>query len=940
MPTDIAEQIHRRRQRGIEQTTKIVNRGNHPLFSPFEVSSVSGRTYRVEIRSLKEMHNTCTCPDYRTNLIGTCKHIEAVLLHLEKKYGERLERLARKRPAGARIYLHHGKDVTVRVDLPFPEGGVLKDLLHRYFDPTGVLVGSPAQSLRGLLSEAARLPAPYARLIHVEDSVRDYLELLEDGESIAQQKAWFLDQVKRGNRSFNPLSARLYPYQEEGALHLTFGRRAMLADDMGLGKTVQAIAASALLRELRGIHSALVICPASLKHQWAREIRRFTSLSVVVVQGNLEERRQLYRESAFFKVINYEIVRRDLEELERMRPDLIILDEAQRIKNWRTKTAGAVKSLGSRYAFVLTGTPLENRLDELYSIFQFLDPRVLGPLWHFNDRFFELERRPSGAYKVLGYKNLDELRAIIAPHILRRTRDEVLVELPERVDNNFFVEMTPSQWKAYNEFKEAVAKLLAKARRRPLTPREREILLNCLVKMRIICDALALHDKAIPPHEHDKTAPKLRELRQILEDQVAGNGQKALVFSQWADMLSLAEPVVRRVGLGYVKLTGDVPSQKRGDLIERFFDDPDCRVFLSTDAGGLGLNLQAASLVVNLDLPWNPAVLEQRIARAHRHGQRHSVQVINLVAQGTIEERMLDTLAAKRSVFAGIFGTEELPSAIQFRDTGQELLQRLNEMIGRAEGVEVQLEPAAVEVPVPAPLPSLTGFAERLVGRLSGRVLLVRKAPQGDGILVVVDETPASLRPEIESLLAEYFTADVPELHLMEREGYRAFSAFFPALKSGTDEEVYRAPSMPRAAATGSREILEGPRRKARRGLELAGKRLALARLVLEGGFPEEMLRPVREAMGWGLSSLLALYTDADLTPEPPPARLVHAELVERERLPDEIAMSMSRIREITEPQELNENAPPVSRDTGEKMIAAVQRLIDFTEQELLEMGL
>ena len=132
--------------------------------------------------------------------------------------------------------------------------------------------------------------------------------------------------------------------------------------------------------------------------------------------------------------------------------------------------------------------------------------------------------------------------------------------------------------------------------------------------------------------------------------------------------------MIQRIGLGYVKLTGDVPSSKRGDLIERFFDDPDCRVFLSTDAGGVGLNLQAASLVINLDLPWNPAVLEQRIARAHRHGQPHSVQVINLVAKGTIEERMLDTLAAKRNVFAGVFGSDEAPTAIKFEDTGQSLL--------------------------------------------------------------------------------------------------------------------------------------------------------------------------------------------------------------------------------------------------------------------------
>ncbi|HZD56659.1 MAG TPA: DEAD/DEAH box helicase, partial [Anaerolineales bacterium] len=581
MPSDINEQIERRRQRARDEITKVVNKGNHPLFSPFEVTSISGRTYRVEIHALDEFENICTCPDYRTNLISTCKHIEGVLLYLKEEYGERIQALARERPRGTQIYLHYGVDVTVRVALPLPDRPILHDLLTRYFDPSGVLVGSALQALPALLAAIENLPPRDRALVRVGEAVREHLELLQDRQEIQSQKEWFLDQVRRGNRTFGVLATRLYPYQETGAMHLAFGRRAMLADDMGLGKTVQAIAAAALLKELRDIQRVLVICPASLKHQWAREIRRFTSLSVTVVEGKREDRRGLYKDPSFFKIINYELVRYDQDELQDLHIDLIILDEAQRIKNWRTKTAGMVKQLQSRYAFVLTGTPLENRLDELYSIFQFIDPRILGPLWHFNDRFYELEKRPTGTYKVLGYKNFDELRATIAPYVLRRTREEVLEDLPERVDNHFFVEMSDPQWKAYDEFKETVARLVAKAHRVPLTPKEREILMMCLVKMRIICDALALHDKELPPREHERTGPKLGELGQILNDEIASNGHKAVVFSQWSGMLALTEPVIQRVGLGYVKLTGDVPSQKRGDLIERFFNEDDCRVFLS-----------------------------------------------------------------------------------------------------------------------------------------------------------------------------------------------------------------------------------------------------------------------------------------------------------------------------------------------------------------------
>ena len=954
MPTDIRVQIDRRRQRGLAEITKVVNKGNHPIFSLFEVSSASGRAYRVEVRSLEELHNTCTCPDYRTNLIGTCKHIEGVLQHLRQKHGNRLEAFARKRPTGTQIYLHHGEEITVRVGLPHPEDPAVRGVLERHFDPSGVLIGSAFQSMPALLAAIQELPSHTRGLVRVDEAVREHLELLQDREAVDRQKEWFLEQVRQGNRSFGMLSTRLYPYQEEGALHLTFGRRTMLADDMGLGKTVQGIAAAVMLKELRDIRSVLIICPASLKHQWAREIRRFTSLPVTIVEGNLKARREQYRQASFFKAINYEIVRRDLEELERLRPDLIVLDEAQRIKNWRAKTAGAVKRLRSRYAFVLTGTPLENRLDELYSIFQFIDPRILGPLWHFNDRFFQVEQRRSGTYRVMGYTNLSELRSVIAPYSLRRTRDEVLTDLPERVDNNFFVEMTPQQWGAYNEFKEIVAKLAAIAKRRPLTPKEHDILLKSLLKMRIIANALALHDREIPPAEQEKTAPKLRELAHILEEQMAGNGHKAIIFSQWSGMLALTEPMLRRLGLGYVKLTGDVPSARRGDLIQRFFDDAECRVFLSTDAGGVGLNLQAASLVINLDLPWNPAVLEQRIGRAHRHGQKRSVQVINLVAQGTIEERMLDTLAAKRSVFAGVFGPGETPADIAFEDSGQTLLQQLDDMLQGPPAVQLDLEPTAplpeetrevsqVELGEPKARPTLKGLADRLVALLPGRVLLVQKAPAGAGILVVVDGSPADLRPTIEAALTEHFGAEPPGLHLMEREGYQALMAMLPAASAlpEADAEGYRAPSLPLSAAG----IAEDPasverRRRAREGLETAAKRAALAEVVLKGGFPEEVLRPMREAMGWGLSSILSLHRDYRPSADLPSPRLVTSELVEKDRLPDEVALPLARVRELTEPTDGDMEAPAPSVPTAEKMLAVVQKLIDFGQRKLAELAL
>lgn len=950
MATDIQEQIERRRERAREEILKIANKGSHPIFSQFEVKSVSGRAYRVEIRSLDEMQNSCTCPDYKTNLIGTCKHIEGVLIYLRAEYDKKLDKLVKERPRGTQVYLRYGEDVTVRVALPFPDSAPVKELLNRYFDPAGALVGSPLQVLPALFAAIEALPAREKSLVSVAETVREHLALLQDREEVQQQKEWFLDQVRRGKRSFDVLSTKLYPYQQEGAMHLAFGRRAMLADDMGLGKTVQAIAAAALLKEMRDIQKAVIICPASLKHQWAREIRRFTSLTATVVQGNLEERRKLYREPSFFKIINYELARHDFDEIVKLRPDLIVLDEAQRIKNWRAKTAQMVKALPSRYAFVLTGTPLENRIDELYSIFQFLDPRILGPLWHFNDRFYELEKRLSGTYKVLGYKNLDQLRALIAPYTLRRTRDEVLKDLPARIDNNYFVEMSDPQWKAYTEFKETLAKLISISHRRPLTPKEREILLLCLMKMRLICNALALHDKELPQKDLEPTGPKLGELEEILAESLAvDGGRKAVIFSQWANMLALTEPIIQRVGLGYVKLTGDVPSAKRGELIQQFFDDPNCRVFLSTDAGGVGLNLQAASLVINLDLPWNPAVLEQRIARAHRHGQSSSVQVINLVAKDTIEERMLDTLAAKKNVFASIFGVEEAPTSLRFEDMGQSLMQKLGELLKKPAEVELELAPAAEEPtpePAPVPAPTLKDFAALLLDRLPGKIQLVRKAPSlpgtsGEGILVVVSGAPAELRPVVENCLAEHYIENPPGLHLMDSEGFRALSTFIPALAAppAPEEVAYHAVSLP-AAPVSDTSLVESRRKKANAGLVFAEKRLALADVLLKGGFPEEMTRPLREALGWGLTSLLALHSDRDPAADLPSPRLVQAELVEQNRLPAELALKLSQARDLTAPPDPGEEAIPLSAATGQTLLETVRELVNLAQEQVVKMGI
>ena len=948
------EQIDRRRKRGDEEIVKITNKGKHPVYSAFEVISTSDRPYTVQIRSLTELLNTCTCPDYLTNTIGTCKHIEGVLSNLKEQYAKQWETFIDQAPPIKQLYVHHADRTTVRVTLPMPGEGKPNGLLKRYFDPEGVLQGKPTQALPAFLSELKTLPSRDRKAVFVGQDVYDYLKNQQTIEAFQQQKLWFLDQVKQGNRSLNLISTPLYGYQEEGMLHLCFGRRVLLADDMGLGKTIEAIAASALLRQLRDIKKVLIVTPASLKHQWAREIRRFTSLPVQVIEGNPILRRKLYRDPQFFNIINYELARYDEKEISQHHFDLVILDEAQRIKNWRTKTADRVKRLLSSHAFVLTGTPLENRLDELYSVFQFIDPTILGPLWRFNQRYYEVERRPSGSYKVLGYKNLDELRHRIAPYVLRRVRDQVLLDLPERIDSNFFVEMTKPQLDAYGEYEHKVARLMAQAKRRPLTPEEHQLLLGFLVKMRLICNALALHDPEIKPKDREKTSPKLRELREILAEEVVGNGHKAIIFSQWSTMLAFTEPVLEKLNIGWVKLTGDVPSKNRGMLVDRFFEDPECKIFLSTDAGGVGLNLQAGSMVINLDLPWNPAVLDQRIGRAHRHGQKRPVNVVNLIAKGTIEERILDTLAAKRTVFDAALNEDSTVTDLSFKDVGQSVLQRLEVLLGtEVVRPELELEPVATtteEKEEPPLKPTLKGFTDLLVGRYPGRILLVRHAPQLPGastdekILIVVDSNPAELRPEVEKLLKAYFGhLPVPEPLIMEREGYKALSALTGDLMESEPETatLYNAPAMPAPIGRDEHGVLEKRVLHASKGFDAADNRLKLALVVLEGGFPEEVMRPVRQALGWALNGLLCLFKDHSPNDKLPSPRTVEAELVAPGHLPADMAGYIERIRSLTRPtSEDEEEAPPPSLEAAEGFITTVRELIDKGRELAAKEGL
>jgi superfamily II DNA or RNA helicase len=859
------DEIERRRQRAAGEPLAVeALEPGHPVFGTFRVASETGSSYEVEIRSLAERDNSCGCPDYAVNGLGTCKHVEAVLARV------RTSRQAKTAQRRIEVFLRRtGERPEVRAQGLEPSGGsASQSLVARYFTATGALRGDPLVHLPDLARELAAAPPRVRAGIRLSRHLLPWVE--EERRKAARQTARerFLAEVQAGgpseNSTLDVVRVPLYPYQQEGMLHLAFTERALLADEMGLGKTVQAIAACELLRRLRGVERVLVVCPASLKGEWEEQIARFTDLPSRIVAGPRAQRLAQYSDSkgegkgAFFYLANYEQILLDGDDVQqRLAPDVIVLDEAQRIKNWQSRTARAVKRLRSPYAFVLTGTPLENRIDEIYSIVQFLDPSLLGPLFRFNREFYRLDERG----RPEGYRNLDELHRRLAPVLLRRRKDEVEGQLPGRLDKHYFVPLEDEQIPRYAEYERRVAQILAEARRRPLLPKEFEQLQRWLACMRMICDTPYILDSDC------RVCPKLVELKEILAETLADPETKILIFSEWERMLELVRELVQEMEIGYAWHTGSVPVMRRRGEIRRFKDDPECRLFLSTDSGSVGLNLQAASVVINLDLPWNPAKLEQRIARAWRKHQTRAVRVVHLVTENSIEHRMIPLLAGKQALADRVLDGHADSGVIPLPSGRKALVQRLEALTG------IMTTPSQPESqpdePATAPVDPLAAELQPLLG---DRLLSLEAwtAPDGrETLFAVVEGAGAGIdRSALEALVAQSAQHSNATLELIDRPAFAAIERLIElgVLRFAVEDRrlLHRSPAL----GSTERDAERTRRLAAARDLHAQSERkIRMAAVLAGGGFPVESLPALREGVELALCSRATLegFEEQDL---------------------------------------------------------------------------
>ncbi|MDX9786343.1 MAG: DEAD/DEAH box helicase [Desulfobacterales bacterium] len=583
-------------------------------------------------------------------------------------------------------------------ELPAARSNGALATLSPFFDGKGVFRG-------GRLSELM----PVISSLYDDKQVRIQEPLLQRIDASMMQAQ--LDDLRaQGLPPLTGIKTLLYPYQQDGVAFALYKSGALIGDEMGLGKTLQAIALGILKRDVFDFTKILVITLSSLKEQWRREIERFTDEKATIVAGSQEQRRQIYfNDQSLFKITNYEAVLRDVLILSRYKPDLIILDEAQRIKNFSTKTADAVKQIPRKHAVVLTGTPLENKLEDIYSIIQFLSPGMLSPLWHFAAEHYMLSRKKKG--KILGYTNLDKLHERLSAIVIRRRKEQVLTELPDEIVNNYYLELTDPQKKIHGGY---IASLLPLLNKKYITPVDLRRIMELLLKARMVCNSTYLIDRK------SHISPKLQELEGILEELVVSNGRKVVIFSEWTTMTFLIGRHLSEAGIQFVELSGKVPVHKRQALIDEFTCNPECQVFLSTDAGGTGLNLQAADCVINFELPWSPARLNQRIGRVNRIGQTSKcINVINLITKDSIEEKILAGIQLKTDLFKGVF--DGGIDTVEFsREKRSEMLNRLREMMGE-EPAPINREAAPTEeIPADAPgflNPKVLGEAETEAAR-------------------------------------------------------------------------------------------------------------------------------------------------------------------------------------------------------------------------------
>lgn len=635
------------------------------IYGDHLLTNENGEKYKVFLRDFDNETGYSNSKDAQVNKLGTTKHIMFAFNAL-KSNTSLFKRLKKQFPF-IEVYCDPLRNYDIRFYYPYKLSSELQKLFDKYFAEDGYVKEINFPLLPQFFAAAGNF-----------DNIVIRPEVIEKLNSFFEKRS--LESLQQNYKpDFSSIKANLYDYQKEGITFATCRKHAIIADEMGLGKTIQAIASAVLKKEIFGFKKTLIVCPASLKAQWKKEIEKFSEENAEIIEGFPKERAKRYTHSeAYFLIINYETVLRDQVAINNAGIDFLILDEAQKVKNYATKSASAINKLDRKHVLIITGTPIENKLIDLFSIMTILDPHLLGPLWEFSYQHCLFDNEKPN--KINAYYNLTRLNEQLKPVLLRREKRKVLDQLPNVQQQDVPIKMTSLQAEFHASYASGIGQII---RKKFLTPFDMQRLQQLLTGMRMVCDSTYLVDEAT------NDSPKLDELKYILLEKLdLGNStRKVIIFSEWVKVHKLIGQMLLENKIGFAVLNGSVPVKKRGELIKQFEENPECKVFLSTEAGGSGLNLQVADILVNFELPWNPAKKNQRIGRIDRLGQKSKkLSIYNLITLQSIEQRIADGLLVKQNLFDSVLNEGHSNDFVDFTEKGRgQFLQQIKEMAGYFE---------------------------------------------------------------------------------------------------------------------------------------------------------------------------------------------------------------------------------------------------------------
>lgn len=656
-------------QRVIEERKKKAYQAAYSLefadniYGEHLLTNERGVQYKLTLRDLNRKHGYCNCPDYKINKLGTCKHLIYTFQQLQNDPG----RIPAQMPPFPFIEVFLNPFRNNKISYFFPEKltGPIAELFYRYFGNKNFIDDDEIERFTGFLNNTDKFKQILLRP-----------EVLEKVKTTTE-KASIIRLRQSTKLNFSVLKSPLQTFQKEGVEFATFNTGTILADDIELGKITQAVATAVMKRDLFGFSKTLIICPANIRHHWKREIERLTAEQPLIIEGTPEERNRQYRiENQYFRIINYENVLNDLAMLVELHPDFLILDEAQRIKNYASAISTSIRSILRRHTLVLAGSPFESRLIELYALVMHVDAGLLSPLWEFSYKYCIFDDHNSN--NIVGYYDLDELMARLENVLLRREKEEVIKQLPQISNIDVPVDMHPSQMKIHQKI---ARELLVMVNKKMLTQFETQHAFQLIKKLRMVADSSFLVD------ELTNISPKIEELKAILGEKlnIRRSRKKVIIFTEWKKMLQIIARSLRVSKIRHVEITDETALKQRNILFKTFEQDDECNVLLTSQADLSASNIRVADVIINFDAPADRDSKSQRMGSLSGIIQRQgNLTIINLVAKNSIEEKIVGGLEldfhekGKKVSDTGL--QAGLPKILQ-----SELIEALKETISKLE---------------------------------------------------------------------------------------------------------------------------------------------------------------------------------------------------------------------------------------------------------------